>query len=117
MTPEHLIELLPTFLGKQRWFAGEEPERVHVQDFELLRDEWPKLAWMLLEVQGHHYQLLAGGRPLGEHAGFLDGHEAAVLGEADGGYWYDAAFDPELALDLLARVSGDAEEVKRVRPM
>jgi maltokinase len=114
---EDFRSLLAPFVGRQRWFAGEPPKQVHVQDFEMLREAWPRLAWMLIEVNGHHYQLLAGGRPLGEHAGFLDGHESAVLGEADGGYWYDAAFDPELAVDLLRRVSDGAENAERVRVM
>lgn len=119
MTPEDLQQLVPPFLGRQRWFAGEEPApgQVKVQDFEVLQEDWPRLVWALVDVSGAHYQILAGGRPLGEPAEFLGGHENGVIGEFEGAFWYDASYDPALAMVFLDIVTDGSEKAERVRPM
>src|SRR5205085_305613 len=66
---------------------------------------------------GARYQIVLGGRPLGQYAPFLEGREAGVVGEADGGFWYDATLDAELALVLLAVFTDGKESAERVRPM
>jgi maltokinase len=117
MNPDDLLRLAPSFLRRQRWFAGAEAERVRVEDFEVLRDDWPKLTWALLEVAGAHYNVIVGGRPMGQPAEFLGGHEYAVLGEADGGFWYDAIFDPTLAVVLLGTFTQGQQQAEHVRPI
>ena len=117
MGPDDLLRLAPAFLTRQRWFGAPEAKKVAVHDFELMRDDWPKLAWALLDVDGAHYNLVVGGRPMGEPAEFLGGHETGVLGEADGGFWYDAIFDPVLAIALLGVFTEGREQADHVRPM
>src|SRR3954452_3707531 len=112
-----LEALLPAYVSRQRWFAGSDIGSVKVVDSEILRDDFPKLAWMLCDIDGHHYQVVAGGRPMGEAAEFLGGHEGAVLGDVDGVFWYDAVLDPVLALTLLDLFTGGAEKAERTRPM
>jgi maltokinase len=117
MNRDDLQRLAIPFVGRQRWFAGAGADKVRIEDFEILRDDWPKLAWALLEIGGAHYNVIVGGRPMGERAEFLGGHENAVLGEADGGFWYDAIYDPTLALALLAIFTGGKETAEHVRPI
>ena len=114
---EQLPSLIPDHVLKQRWFAGDAADKVEVVDSDELRGEWPKLVWALTDIDGALYQLVLGGRPLGEHAGFLQAHESGVFGEIDGAFWYDATLDPELALVLLDVFSGGQETADRVRPM
>ena len=117
MKSDDLLQLLPAFLEHQRWFAGARPDQVHIEDFEVFRDDWPKLTWALIQAGETHYQLLVGGRPMGEPAEFLSGHEHGVLGESEGGFWYDATYDPVLAITMLDVVTGGKETASRVRPM
>jgi maltokinase len=63
------------------------------------------------------YQLLIGERPNGEHAEFLKGHDASVLGSVGDRYYYDATVDPELAVAWLSVISDGALAVERVRPV
>ena len=97
--------LIPAFVARQRWFGGTDVGTVEVVDHDVFRDDFPKLEWMLCDVDGHLYQLVLGGRPMGEAAEFLGGHEGAVLGDVDGVFWYDAVLDPELAFALLDRIN------------
>jgi maltokinase len=115
MNREELAGLLPAYLPRQRWFAGHAADGVEVVDYEVLREGWPALVWALVVVSGSHYQVVVGGRPLGEPAEFLGGHEAAVLGEADGAFWYDAVLDPVLARRILEVVTAGRETAERVR--
>ena len=117
MKKEDLLRLLPEFLGKQRWFGATEVKSIGLEDFEVMREDWPKLAWALVKYDDAHYNLLVGGRPLGEPAEFLHGHENGVLGEADGAFWYDAIFDPQLAIFMLQMFTEGREKADHVRPM
>jgi maltokinase len=108
-------DLLPAYLGKQRWFGGNSTEpAVDVVDRAELAE---RLQWLLVHAEGATYQLLIGGKPMGDAADFLAGREAAVVGEDDGRFYYDATFDPELALELLGIVTKGTEAAERVRPM
>jgi maltokinase len=109
----NLDSLLPAYLGRQRWFAGEEPEKVVVQEDEELV---PGLHWLLVEADGARYQLVIGLRPADSPPEYLNGHEAAILGAVDGQLAFDATIDPEYARALLARVAPD-QDVTHIRPM
>jgi maltokinase len=121
--PEGVAELVPGYLGRQRWYAGSaepDPELVRVVDAAELavRGEGAhRLLWALAEAEGARYQLLIGERPGGERADFLNGHEPAVLGMAGAFYYYDATLDPELARAFLGVVTGGDEEATHVRPV
>src|SRR4051794_3806830 len=112
-----LALLVSEHVPKQRWLAGQSADLINVVECEELREEWPRLVWMLCDIDGALYQLVLGGRPFGEHAGFLQGHEPGVVGESNGGFWYDATLDPELALYLLGIWSDGKEIAERVRPV
>jgi maltokinase len=105
--------LLPSYLGRQRWFAGGEPEKVVVLDELDLADG---LQWLLVDADGVRYQVVVGSRPVVEPPEFLHGHEAAVLGTVDDALAFDAVLDPDYAKVLLYRLLPD-EEVVHVRPM
>ena len=105
--------LLPAYLGRQRWFAGEEPEKVVVQEDEELMQG---LHWLLVEADGARYQLVIGLRPADNPPEYLNGHEAGILGAVDGQLAFDATIDPEYAKALLARVAPD-QEITHIRPM
>ncbi|MHB1534498.1 MAG: phosphotransferase [Acidimicrobiales bacterium] len=121
--PPGLTELMPAYLGRQRWYAGSsepDPARVRVLRFGTLWAEPERahrLLWALVEGEGIDYQVLLGERPGGEAADFLNGHEEAVLGSLGASYYYDATLDAELSLPLLALFSGGAETAERVRPI
>ncbi|HVF76216.1 MAG TPA: hypothetical protein VM938_14355 [Acidimicrobiales bacterium] len=105
--------LLPAYLGRQRWFAGEEPEKVVVQEDEELV---PGLHWLLVEADGARYQLVIGLRSADDPPEYLHGHEPAILGAVDGQVAFDATIDPEYAKALLTQVAPD-QEVTHIRPM
>jgi maltokinase len=105
--------LLPAYLGRQRWFAGEQPSSVDVVASEPLGDS---LLWLLADADGALYQVLVGTRPAGEPPEFLHGHDAQVLGLVDDELAFDALLDPEYARVVLALVSPD-QEGNLVRPM
>src|SRR5688500_10706758 len=86
VTPEQLTPLLPDYLARQRWFAGEAvPEKVEVVDFELLQEQSPALAWLLVRVPGDDasYQLLVGLRPPVDTENFLEGKGRGFLGDIE----------------------------------
>ena len=121
--PGGLAELIPAYLGRQRWYAGAGgpgPQGLRVEEARRL---WAgpggrrALWWAVVSADGARYQLLVGERAGGEPAEFLNGHEVAVLGMAGGSYFYDATLDGELALELLRVASGGAETAERVRPV
>lgn len=118
-----LAALVPDYLPRQRWFAGEEvPERVDVVDYELLHDECPCLAWLLVRVPGDDasYQLLVGLRPLEDTETFLEGKGRWFLGDIDTDdgpmLAYDALVDPDLASAILSVVAPDLP-VTTMRPL
>lgn len=119
--PGEVAALLPAYLGRQRWHAGEgDPHDVQVVDSRRLPAagaEGHSLWWTVVDGDGVRYQLLIGDRPGGQPADFLNGHEGAVLGSAGDRYYYDATLDPELSLPLLGMISGGAEVAERVRPI
>ena len=112
--PPHTLEdLLPAYLGRQRWFAGDAPEKVVVVDQQqLAADFW----WMIVEADGARYQVLIGLRPAEAPLDFLHGQDDAVLGAVDGRLAFDAVLDAGLARTLLALVA-PGEEAEVVRPM
>jgi maltokinase len=123
VSPEQLAELLPDYLPRQRWYAGEAvPEKVEIIGFECLREGLPSLLWVLAQVPGDgaSYQLLVGIRPLVETEDFLEGKGRTFLGdiETDDGVVlaYDALVDPELAPAVLGVVAPDVE-VTTMRPL
>ena len=100
--PDGVADMLPGYLGAQRWFAGEakpDPDRVGVEwARELWSDGADRRLWQAVVAAGDdHYQLVLGERPGGEPADFLHGHDEGVLGFAEASYFYDAAHDAELA--------------------
>ncbi len=121
--PHGMAELLPAYLGRQRWYAGR--RELAAGDVEILEagelysstEGRHRLHWFVVGVAGDRYQLLIGERPAGEPAGFLNGHEEAFLGALEHTYCYDAALDSELARQLLPVVTAGAEHSARVRPI
>lgn len=126
-----MIELTPEIIEKhlpaQRWFGAKDRSLLGVQirAAEQLRDTWPLLARVVVDVdvgdeQLHAYQLLVGARPLDDDFEFLHGSDYAVLGEIEtpsgAALAYDATLDHELGLELLRLIAPD-EEVTLVRPM
>ncbi|MBO0728639.1 MAG: phosphotransferase [Acidimicrobiaceae bacterium] len=114
--PNGVAELVPAYLGRQRWFAGKPPSAVTIRASTELSSE-PRLLWAVATADGADYQLLIGERPVGELAEFLTGQESAVLGTAGSRYYYDATVDPELSLRLLGVVTGRDEQPQVVRPV
>ena len=118
---EKLAPLLGEFLPRQRWFAGHEtPTSVAVTTIDS-RDGDPALVWYLLDTTDagggtSSYQVVLGGRPVGEDANFLQGKARVTVGEIDGWVWYDALVDPDLALAVLSRVAPD-EQAEVARPL
>lgn len=106
-------ELLPEYLGRQRWFAGEAPDGVEIVEQEEFSEGF---RWMIVNADGARYQVLLGLRPLHEPPEFLHGNENAVVGALDGRLVFDAVLDADLARDLLARVA-PSEKVEHVRPI
>ncbi len=117
-----LEPLIPAYLGGQRWYAGAEapsPESVRVERGRALwaGNDGHRLWHATVAVDGTHYQLLIGERPVGERAEFLHGREQAVLGTVDSAVFYDAVLDSELARILLQVASDGAESAVLSRPM
>jgi maltokinase len=117
-----LRTLIPSYLARQRWFAGDKPpSSVEVVVQEELRMPWPALELVIVEADGRRYQLLVGARPAGEEPEFLQGSDYAVLGDvrtAKGkALAYDGLQDAELALALLSEVSHGDERAEWVRPV
>ena len=110
---DELREQLPAYLGRQRWFAGAEPEKVAIEDDEEFGD---RLHWVLAEADGARYQVFVGHADAADVPEFLHGHDAAIIGASQGRLLYDALLDGELSTALLARIAPD-ESVHHVRPM
>jgi maltokinase len=106
-------ELLPSYLGRQRWFGGQEPETVHVLVSDWLVDS---LRWLVVDADGQHYQVVVGLRSADDPPEFLHGHDDEVLGSVNGCVAFDAVLDPLLARVLLEQVS-PGEDARHVRPV
>ena len=106
-------DLLPAYLGRQRWFAGETPTSVDVVVSDWLVES---LRWLVVDADGVHYQLVVGLRSADNPPEFLHGHDDEVLGAVDGSVAFDAVLDPRLAQVLLAQTS-PGEEARHVRPV
>jgi maltokinase len=125
--PAALTELLPDYLPRQRWFGASDREVVKalVVDAEIYRHEFPVLLWTMVEVTftdgpPNRYQLWVGLRHLNETRRFLEGKGRSFLGDVDTeagpALAYDAVIDPDLAVDILARVA-PSEQVTRMRAL
>jgi maltokinase len=121
--PRGLMELIPDYLGSQRWFAGSDAPHPDVVQLEKLTELWAaddgvhRLLQAIVATGAHTYQLLLGERPAGEEAEFLRGREEAVLGSADNAYFYDATLDSEMAKILLSVASDGREQANFARPL
>jgi maltokinase len=121
--PEGVVQLIPEYLGRQRWFAGTgvpDASAVSVVGAdELVSTDAGahRLIWAIVAVDGDRYQLLIGERPNGEHAEFLKGHHPSVLGSVGDRYYYDATVDSNLTLAWLSVITGGAAVAERVRPV
>lgn len=121
--PDGLEELLPAYLGVQRWYAGSEAPPAGTVRVEHAREMWSadegqhRLWHAIVAAGSDHYQLLLGERPAGERSDFLHGHENAVVGAVGDSYLYDATLDSEMARVLLETVSDGRESAKLARPI
>jgi maltokinase len=121
--PDGLVDLIPPYLARQRWYAGRRDLSVGdvgiVETKELCSTDGGRhrLHWMVVEADGERYQLLVGERPDGEPAGFLNGQDHAFLGALEHSFFYDAVTDSELLLQLLPVVTAGVEYAARVRPI
>ncbi|HVE47309.1 MAG TPA: phosphotransferase [Acidimicrobiales bacterium] len=106
--------LLPAYLGRQRWFAGEAPSSAEVVTSEELADG---LLWLLADAGGALYQVVIGTRAADDQPDFLHGHDVQVLGVVDGQVAFDALLDPEYAKLVLAKVCPDLDAPSLMRPM
>ena len=101
---EQLAALLPDFLVRQRWYAGDAaPARVDIVDQQLLGDGSPSLLWVLAGVPGDDaaYQVPVGLRPLDQLETWLEGKGRSLIGDLEGDdgralLAYDAMIDPDL---------------------
>src|SRR6476646_371440 len=111
ISPDRIVSLLPDFLRRQRWYgaADLELESVELAAFDLLRPDWPVLAWLLVDAtfgdgSNAAFQVPVGLRPLEQTERFLEGKGRSFLGDLDTdegpALVYDALVDPDLALIL-----------------
>jgi maltokinase len=121
--PEGLVELLPAYLGRQRWYAGDrdigagDVEIVQTRELCSTAEGRHRLHWLVVEVGGDRYQLLVGERADTEPAEFLNGQDNSFIGQLGHSIFYDAVTDAELALQLLPVVTAGVEYAARVRPI
>jgi maltokinase len=124
---EQLASLLPDFLVRQRWFAGDEaPETVEIIDQQPLVDEgaMPGLLWVLAGVPGDDaaYQVPIGFRPLDQIETWLEGKGRSLIGDIDGDdgtplLAYDAMIDPDLVPVILEQVAPGAVSESSTRAL
>lgn len=108
-----LDQLLPAYLGRQRWYSGPPPSAASVAVRQSIAEG---LDWLLVDAGGARYQVVVGRRPASGAPEFLHGHDAAVLGVVGDQIAFDATLDPEYARVLLSTVA-PGEEASLVRPM
>jgi maltokinase len=121
---EQLASLIPDFLVRQRWFAGDgAPAKVEVIDHELLAEGTPGLLWLLVAVPGEDsaYQVPVGLRPLDQMETWLEGKGRSLIGDVDGRdeplLAYDALIDPELVPVVFEQVAPGAVADLSVRAL
>ena len=118
-----LQPVLPAYLARQRWYAGEhEPSTVKILDEIVVQAPFPGLVDVIVEADGRLYQLLIGLRPVEDEVPeFLRGSDYAIVGHvgtsAGHALAYDALIDSELCLSLLEEVSTGSEKADWVRPV
>ena len=109
-----LTALLAPFLASQKWYdAAPEPE-VSIRRVDTLRDGWPSLLWVLVEVRGDRgaaaprwYQLLLGADSE-EPVELPPASRLGAMPTPRGPAWlFDALADEELALDFARVVDPD----------
>lgn len=115
---EQLASLLPDFLIRQRWFAGETaPASVSIVDAQPLVADgaMPGLLWVLVAVPGDDvaYQVPIGFRPLDQIETWLEGKGRSLIGDIEGDdgtplLAYDAMIDPDLVPVILEQVAPGA---------
>ncbi|MGH9149046.1 MAG: phosphotransferase [Acidimicrobiales bacterium] len=119
--PGALAEVLPGYLGRQRWFAGDAPERVDVVASEVLKPDLPGLVWLLVEAEGVRYQLVLGLRAEDDAGALAPAGDHGLLGalETDAGraLVVDALTDPAMAIALLELMAGGLDPVEGARPV
>lgn len=120
-----LDALLGPHLQRQRWYGATDRllRSAEVSRIDVWREEWPVLAWALVDVgyeggAGARYQLFIGARLREADRIPLPGRDEAVLGEFDTddgpALLFDALADPELAATVARRILSGFE-VNRVR--
>ena len=62
-TATTLEDLLPDYLSRQRWFAGDAPQQVSIVEQQELAEGFH---WMIVSADGARYQVLVGLRPANE---------------------------------------------------
>ncbi len=118
----HVLELVPGYLARQRWYSGTAaPRHIDVVDEALEIEGSPALLRLLVDADGAIYQVLVGLRRGDERPEFLRGRDEAVLGLVDtpaGSFLaYDAVLDAELSLEVLNLVTEGGETASHVRPV
>jgi len=116
-----LVPALSSWLPRQRWYSGQsEPASLEIVDHEIRGEGLPALLRLLLRADDSHYQVMVGLRRRDERSEFLHGQDQAVIGDLDTdageAIAYDAVFDADLALEILAMVA-PGEPAERVRLM
>src|SRR3954468_3713374 len=115
-----LLPLLQAPVPSQRWFGASEV--VGIDRTTVLRKDLPALLQVLVRGNdGDRYQVVAGLRSVDDEQPWFEGKAGAIIGrieDPDEGELvvYDAAIDPELALELLRDVLPGVE-VTRARPL
>lgn len=119
-----LAVILPSFLERQRWVAGQ-VDSVTIDSLEVLKADWPMLVQILAEGGTNeapaHYHVLVGLRPLGDPAPFLEGLPEGLLGEVvtDEGpaFAYDALRDSDLGKYIFELIAPKLPPPEVVRPV
>jgi hypothetical protein len=117
--------LLGPYIARQGWAQtvlgsfGEASVPVSVVDVEVLRDEPPGMASVVVECRQHTFHLVLGWRPTAMAPGVLGARTDSVLGAGRDGSGevlvYDFLADRELALLLLDAVMGGEGQARRAR--
>lgn len=111
-----LLDLLPDYLARQRWYAGTTaPSKVIVVSEEEGLADAP-MTHLVVEADGVMYQLLIARGDEHNPPAYLHGNDSAVVGVADGALVYDALLDSHLARALLS-LTVPGETAERVRPI
>lgn len=120
-----LDALLGSHLQRQRWYGATDRllRSAEVSRIDVWREEWPVLAWALVDVgyqggAGARYQVFVGARLREGDRSPLPCHDEAVIGEFDTdegrAFLFDALADTELAATVARRMLPGIE-VDRVR--